>query len=461
VASTEPVGCTIVRELKAADRGPVTYHKDVLPVLQKHCQTCHRPGEVGPFSLMTYRQAVNWASDIKDYTQTRQMPPWKITAGADFHNDRRMSDKDIATLAAWADGGTPEGNPKDAPPPREFPKGWQLGTPDLVLTVPEDFQLGPTGRDVFRCFVLPTNLPKDVYVGAVEIRPGNPRIVHHTLLFIDNTGQGRKLEKAAQAKRQDKDEHGNPVLDQGPGYGVTMGVGFIPQGGLSGWAPGQMPRYLPDGYGFFVPKGADIVMQVHYHRNGRLERDRMQVGLYFAKKQESCKPFQGSIIAGGQGQGALRMFFAIPAGADRFKLNGSMWATDTCTLYAITPHMHMLGKEIKVTMTPPDGKASTVLEIKDWDYNWQETYYFKTPVQVAPGTRLDVEAVYDNSAANPKNPFNPPRRVTFGEQTTNEMCFVFLGGTAERPVQGRGRRVLPLSPAAPKKAAEKAAAAGN
>jgi peroxiredoxin len=444
---TQAVGCTILREAPAvAKAGRVTYYRDVLPILQKRCQGCHRPGEVGPFSLMTFRDAVNWASDIKEYTRTRQMPPWKITEGVPFHNDRRMPAEEIATLAAWVDGGTPQGNPKDAPPPRQFPHGWQLGQPDLVLTVPDDFQVGPTGRDVFRCFVLPTNLPEDKYVAAVEIRPGNPRIVHHSLLFIDTTGQGRKLQQKAQAKQAEKDPHtGEVALDRGPGYSVTMGVGFVPQGGLSGWAPGQLPRYLPEGYGYFLPKGADVVMQVHYHRDGRLEKDRSSVGLYFAKKK-GYQPIQGGIIAGSQGGiGPLRLFFTIPAGAEHFKLTGSLWAKDDCTLFVITPHMHLLGKEIKVTLTPPGGKAETVLAIREWDYNWQETYVFKEPLRVKAGSRLDVEAYYDNSENNPNNPFSPPRQITFGEQTTNEMCFVFLGGTSAQ----RGRR-LPVSITDPK-----------
>jgi hypothetical protein len=248
-----------------------------------------------------------------------------------------------------------------------------------------------------------------------------------------------------------KDPHGEEVTDKGPGYSVTMGVGFIPQGGLSGWAPGQVPRYLPDGYGYYLPKGADVVMQVHYHRNGRPQKDRTSVGLYFAKKKD-YKPIQGGTIAGSQGgAGPLRLFFAIPPGDAKFKLTGQLWATDDCTLFAITPHMHLLGKAIKVTMTPPAGPARTLIEIKDWDYNWQETYHFKAPVRVPAGSRVEVEAIYDNSDNNPNNPFSPPRRVTFGEQTTNEMCFVFLGGTS-----AHGGRRLPLTwrePARRKKAA--------
>lgn len=458
VAATEAIGCPIVLAPSSAGKGSVTYHRDVEPILQKRCQSCHRPGEVGPFSLLTYRQAVNWGDDIKSYTQQRLMPPWKPADGVAFHNDRRLSDAEIATLAAWVDGGMPEGERADAPPPRTFPQGWQLGTPDLVLSAEEDFTLGPTGSDLFRCFVLPTNLPEDVQVTAVELRPSNPRVVHHVLLFIDGQGQGRKLEKAAQERKEEPESghlrKGNSA-DRGPGYTVAMGVGFVPQGGLSGWAPGQMPRYLPEGVAFNLPKGSDIVMQVHFHRNGRLERDRTQLGLYFAKKKAE-RSFQGGVIAGGgSGLGPLRMFFSIPAGEEHYRLKGETWATGDFTLFSVMPHMHMLGKRIHVTMTPPDGEEQTLVSIRDWDYNWQETYLLKEPIQVKAGTRFHVDAVYDNSDKNPRNPSSPPRRVVFGEQTTNEMCFVFLGGYSDRrpTTPGRLGRGLPMSPIAPKTAA--------
>lgn len=450
VAATQAIGCPIPRSKSPpAKAGDVTYYRDVLPILQNHCQQCHRPGEVGPFALMNYRQAVNWAADIKDYTQKKLMPPWKVTDGPAFHNERRLSQKEIDTLAAWADGGAAEGNKNDAPPPRSFPVGWQLGTPDLVLTIGDEFLLGPTGRDLFRCFVMPTNLSEDVYVSAVEVRPSNPRVVHHALLFIDAKGLARKLEQAERDKKPvvDADHPEGSKYDRGPGYTVSMGVGFVPQGGLSGWAPGQMPRYLPEGSGFLLPKNADVVMQIHFHRDGRAEKERSQVGLYFAKKKVD-RPYQGSVIAGGLGTGPLGRFFVIPAGDERFHLQGDMHATADFTLHSIMPHMHMLGKEVNVTMTPPDGPAKTLVAIKEWDYNWQETYMFKEPISIKAGTRLHVDAFYDNSAKNPNNPFSPPRRVTFGEQTFNEMCFVFLGGTSE----SRLRR-LPLSPAAPKKSA--------
>ncbi len=449
--ATQAVGCRVFREEKQiAKEGKVTYHRDVQPILQKHCQQCHRTGEVGPFSLMTYKQAVNWAQDIKDYTQRREMPPWKVNDGVAFHNERRLTDMEIKTLADWADLGTPAGDPKDAPMPREFAKGWQLGTPDLILSPDDAFVLGPSGRDVFRCFVLPTKLTEDTYVAAVELRPGNPQIVHHLLLFIDSAGNGRKLETDAQEREKNNpviDEHtGQPLkYDKGPGYTRTMGVGFLPRASLMGWAPGIQPRYMPDGVGFLLPKNADIVMQVHYHRNGRAEKDRTQVGLYFAKKKIKHS-YQSGPVAGGSGKGPFRYFFSIPPGEDRFQLDGDTWARQDFTLLNVMPHMHLLGRDIKLTMTPPDGKEKLMLSIKQWDYNWQEMYFLKEPIQVKAGTRFHVEAHYDNSDKNPLNPFSPPRRVTVGEQTTNEMCFVFLGGYSQSRLP-----VLPLSPLGPPK----------
>jgi peroxiredoxin len=452
--ATRAMGCMIPRiEQPLAKTGPVTYHRDVLPILQNHCQTCHRPGEVGPFSLMTYKQAVNWAADIKTYTHKRIMPPWKPAGGVEFLDERKLSDRELKTLAAWADNGTPEGDPKDAPPPKQFPAGWQLGTPDLILTPESEFTLGPDGGDVFRCFALPTKTLEDHYVTAVEIRPSNNRVVHHVLLFTDTKGRGRDLEartlkNLAAAAPEEESHPRRSSLDKGPGYSVTMGVGFQPDSGLRGWAPGSVPKYLPEGSGMFLPKGADVIMQVHYHRNGRLERDRTQVGLYFAKKPVE-RPFAAAVVAGGSGSGLFRLFFSIPAGDPRFSLKGQAHATKDFVLYAVTPHMHMLGKEIALTMIPPDGEPKTIIDVKDWDYNWQETYMLKEPIAVKAGTRFEVSAVYDNSAANPRNPFNPPRRITFGEQTTNEMCFVFLGGTTDNPT---ARRNLPVSGQPPKKA---------
>ncbi len=417
---TRAVGCAIRRPSRAPTGAAVTYYRDVLPILQQHCQECHRPGEVGPFALTSYRQAVNWAADIKDYTLARKMPPWKPVDGLPMHGERRLTRREVATLAAWVDAGTPEGDLATAPAPRGFAEGWQLGQPDLVLTVEDDFTLGASGPDLYRCFVLPTRLAEDRDVVAVEVRPGNRRIVHHAALFVDSGGRARKVEAAVRGRNQGKDDHG-------PGYSVPMNLsflpGFLPEGGLGGWAPGLVMQPLPDGVAMRLPRGADVVMQAHYHRSGRPERDRTSVGLYFAARPARHR-VQGIAVPG--------QFLFIPAGADRYRVAGNVTLRQDCHLHAIMLHMHLLGREITVTMTPPGGRPRTLVAVNDWDFNWQDIYFFREAVAAPAGTRLDVEGVYDNSAANPNNPHNPPQPVPLGLQTTDEMCAGFLAVTVDQ-----------------------------
>jgi peroxiredoxin/mono/diheme cytochrome c family protein len=420
VGRTEAFGCPVRQTKPPRQAGKVVFYRDVLPILQKRCQACHRPGEVAPFALMNYRQAVHWADDVKHYTRTRQMPPWKPSAGHAFVGERKLTAKEIDTLAAWVDGGTPAGDPRQAPPAEKFTDGWQLGKPDLVLEPPGEMTIGPSGPDLFRSFVFSPALAEDKYVIAYEVRPGNPRVVHHTLHFLDDRGRGRRLQE-----RERRRVKGAAERDRGPGYSSRMGPGFFPPSGdVGGWAPGERPVYFPDGVAFHLPRGNDVVVQVHYHRTGRVEKDRTRVGLYFARKP-AARPIQGLIIPG--------LFVSIPAGAADYRVSGSLWVAQDCKLVTITPHMHLLGKRIQITMTPPGGKPEVLLAVDEWDYNWQETYYFKNPPAVKAGTRLRVEGVFDNSAANPNNPSSPPRRVFLGEETTNEMCFGFLGVTTDRP----------------------------
>jgi hypothetical protein len=306
-----------------------------------------------------------------------------------------------------------------------FVSGWQLGPPDLVLTVPADFTIGASGTDLFRCYALPTGLAEDKFVVAYEVRPGNRRVVHHTLNFIDTSGRGRALEQ----EQQEKDKDAADLVDHGPGYSRRMGVGFLPRGGIGGWAPGQQPHVVPEGVGFALPKNSDIVLQVHYHRTGRVETDRTQIGLYFAKKpvERTIEP----VVISPSIRNPLNFF--IPPGVEEYPIKGSIWLAEDCTVYSVMPHMHLIGRRIKVTMTPPGGTTATVIAIKDWDYNWQETYYFKEPLRVKAGTRFDIEGIYDNSRKNPFNPSDPPQVVRFGEQTTNEMCFGFLQTSGDKP----------------------------
>jgi hypothetical protein len=263
------------------------------------------------------------------------------------------------------------------------------------------------------------------------VKPGNPRIVHHTLNYFDITGRARKLEEEAQAKATDKDK------DRGPGYSASMGIGFLPGnspradvpggiGNFGGWAPGAVYRFLPEGTGYLLPKGADVVLQVHYHRDGKAETDHTKVGLYFAKKPVD-HPYQPIVL----GPKAMGFFIAIPPGDDNHKIAGAIYLQNDCTMYSVMPHMHLIGKSVKVWMTPPGGEKTTLVGIDQWDYNWQETYWLKEPLKLKAGTKLEIEAIYDNSSKNQNNPNNPPKLVRFGEQTTNEMLFGFFGVTTE------------------------------
>jgi peroxiredoxin len=421
--ATLAIGCPIQRAEPTRSGGAVTFYRDVLPILQDRCQQCHRPGEVAPFSLMTYRQAVNWAADIKEYTQNHKMPPWKPIQGGPFHGERKLTDMELATLAAWVDGGTAEGDRRDAPAPRTFTENWTLGQPDLVLTMSDDFHLGPAGLDLYQHFILPTNLGEDKYVSAVEVRPDNRRVVHHAILFVDGQKRARRLEQYYRQKSS-----ATAAGDHGPGFSVAMGLGFLPgflpDGGLGGWAPGMMPHRLPEGVGFFLPKGADVILQLHYHRNGRAESDRTSVGLYFSKQGKNRRL---------QGVPVPAHFVSVPAGTSRYPVQGDIVVRQDCRLHSIMPHMHLLGREIKVTMQPPDGPPRTLVGVNDWDFNWQEIYDFREAIPVKAGTRFHVEGTFDNSAANPSNPNQPPKTVYLGVETNNEMCVGFLGMTPDQP----------------------------
>jgi peroxiredoxin len=440
LAETSAVGCPATFGAKKKPASPagtkVTYYKDVLPVLQNRCQECHRPGEVGPFSLLTYKQAARWSDLIKEYTSSRAMPPWKPAGGPAYRNERTMPQAEIELLAAWVDAGCPEGNPKDAPPAKSFTGAseWQFGKPDLVVEMPDDFHLGPTGPDHFRAVVMPTGLTEDKMIVAYEVKPGNPRIVHHTINYFDTTGKARQLEKSEAERKKKPNEP-----DSGPGYTAAMGIGFTSLkpggvGGIGGWTPGLRGFRLPTGTGYFVPKGSDVVVQMHYHRNGKQEKDRTKIGLYFAKDAKALKTLNILVVPGlVSPTDNFQPFDTIPAGKSEFVVRGRVVTQQDCTIYSVLPHMHMLGKKVKVTMTPPGGKEQVLVEIPEWDYNWQESYFFKEPIAVKTGTMFEVIATFDNGAANPNNPFSPPRKVKRGDQTTDEMLFGFIRATSDTP----------------------------
>lgn len=376
----------------------ITYTKHVAPILWKNCAGCHRPGEVGPFSLLTYEDAAKRADFIAEITASRRMPPWHPESGyAEFLDDRRLSDADLKTLAAWAAAGAPQGNPGDLPAAPVFPTGWQLGEPDLVLKMPEPFAVPAEGRDVFMCFVLPMALTSDRTVAAVEFRPGNRRVVHHALFFLDGTGQARSMDEKS----------------PGPGYKSFGGIGILPTGALGGWAPGATPRLLPDGMGRMLRAGSDLVLQMHYHPDGKPETDQSEVGIYFTKQPAT------KIVAG---LPMVNRRIRIPAGDRHHEVRASFTLPVEIEAVGVSPHMHYIGREMKLTATLPDGKEQVLVWIKDWDFNWQGQYLYRDRIPLPKGTRLDLVAYYDNTADNPHNPNSPPKLVTFGEQTTDEMC---------------------------------------
>jgi len=400
---TEPEGCTVKRRPAAAS-GDVTYARHVAPILNKHCVPCHRPGQVGPFSLEGYEQASAWSHEIMTYSKRRAMPPWKPASNRDFYwNERRLSDDEIAALRNWHEAGAPPGDEKDLPPPPKIDPGWMLGTPDLVLKAEGGYVVGPKGRDEYRCYVLQNPFDEDKWVTAVEFKPGNLRAVHHIIGYLDRSGASEK--KDAQ--------------DPLPGYKSNgSGPGIVPSGSLSGWAPGNMPRMLPAGTARRWRKGERIILETHYHRTGRPETDEgCEVGLYFAKEPVR-KQLHVHMIA--------NPFLFIPPGAVRHPVVASWTVPKDVHALDVMPHMHLLGREITVTATLPDGAKKELVAIKDWDFNWQETYQFRDMLPLPRGTKIRVEAFYDNSLRNANNPSNPPRPVRWGEQTTDEMCIAFI-----------------------------------
>lgn len=401
VATTEPVGCLLQLTKEGALPASVTHARDVAPLLFASCVSCHHAGGIAPFALDTYAVAKKHAKTIATVTETRYMPPWHATPGVGhFEDERRLSDREIALLAAWVAAGTPEGDAADLPPAPTFAHGWTLGEPDLVVAMPKEYDVPASGADIYRAFVLKADIPEDRYVVATEFKPGAPSVVHHCLVYLDNTGAARQREEKA----------------GGFGYPSFGGPGFIPSGSLGGWAPGAAPRFLPEGTGRLVKANSDVVVQIHYHPDGKAEKDRSQLALYFAKKPVD-RPVSWLSISNNR--------IDIPANEKDYKREANLTLPCPVTVIGVTPHMHLLGKTMKASATLPSGEVVPLVDVT-WDFRWQDQYQYKTPLRLPEGTKIHMEAVFDNSSDNSANPNDPPRRVRFGEQTTDEMCFLFL-----------------------------------
>lgn len=390
-------------------KGTITFNKQIAPIIYENCSSCHHQGEVAPFNLMNYTDAQKRAQQIALVTADRTMPPWKADAGHEMFTDARLlTPQQIGMIQQWVSEGSLAGRAVDLPAAPRFASSWSLGEPDAVLDAGAAYNLAAEGTDVYRCFVIPTNYPEDRWVSAMAVRPGNRKIVHHTIAYLDVSGKARQLDAA----------------DLGPGYTSSGGgVGFNPtEGALGGWAPGNEARRTPDGVGIFLPKGADIVLQVHYHKSGKPETDLTKIGLYFCKTPVDKRLRVMPIV---------HWPLNIPAGDANYQVYAGITTPAPVTLDAVMPHMHLLGHDMAVTATLPDGTVKKLVHVPDWDFNWQTTYTFNDPIKLPAGSKVELTASYDNSAKNLVNPSTPPRPVKWGEQTTDEMCIAFAYYTVD------------------------------
>ena len=383
---------------------PPSYVGDIRPILQSRCVNCHRKDRVGPFALETYEQAKKRAHDLADVAEDRSMPPWKADGrfGPGLKHDPSLTVDQIATLRAWAEAGAPRGEGEcDGGAEAGVAAGWSLGEPDVVLEMTESFTVPAGGPDIYRCFVIPSRLSRDVYISAVEYIPGNRKAVHHVMGFLDLNGAGRERDQA----------------DAGPGYTSYSGAGVPVDGDLGGYAAGNQVAHLPEGVGRLVPRGADVILQVHYHPTGKPEVDRTRLGLYLCRK-----PVEQSIHWANATNDKLR----LPPGESNVEVSATWHVPVDVEALAATPHMHELGRDFRMTAVLPSGKTIDLLDIPRWDPSWQNTYYFKERVTLPKGTKVHVVAHFDNSA-HPRNPHRPPRLVTWGPSSTDEMLVGYIG----------------------------------
>jgi len=410
-----PVGCLIETPISQPAEPTVTYARDIAPIIQARCLNCHREGQVAPFALADYAQTAKRAGQIVRVTQDRIMPPWIPSPGhARFVGERWLTERELELFRVWEKTGRAPGNNADLPPEPRFVDGWYLGQPDLIVRMTEPFPIPADGPDLLQNFVIPLNLKEDKLVAAMEFHPGNKRVCHHSVLFLDTSGQARRLDRATPE----------------PGYANFGGPGFLPSGALGGWSVGNTPRPLPNGMGRYLKHGSDLVVQMHYHPTGKPETDQSEIGLYFVKKPVSESLKESAKLVGSIWTANYEM--DIPAGEKNYRRVTSYTLPREVLMVGVVPHMHLLGKSMTVTATTPSNDVMTLIEIQNWNYNWQDEYYYERPFKLPAGTRLEVEAVFDNSADNPSNPSSPPRRVTWGDGTTDEMLFCFFLLSAEK-----------------------------
>ena len=401
-----------------------TFSKEVAPIVQQRCQSCHRPGEAAPFSLLDYKSARPWAASIKEAVQTRRMPPWFADPHfGKFSNDRSMPQAEIDTILAWVNGGAPEGNPKDLPEPVKFVNGWNIGKPDLVVSMPQKYDIPAAGTVDYQYLLIPLNFTEDKWIQAAEVRPGNLELVHHVIAYIRPPGSNWM--KGAQ-----------PGVPYRPGKGENG-----PSENLVGYAPGTPVDPLPEGRGKLIKAGSDIILQLHYTANGKPGVDQTSVGMVFSKSPVKERVFTLA---------ATTNKFVIPPDDGNYEVRSSFEFGADTKVTMLMPHMHLRGKDFLFTAVYPTGERQVLLNVPRYDFAWQLIYKPEQELIMPKGSKLECVAHYDNSANNPHNP-NPKAEVRYGDQSWEEMMFGFFDVAIDANKDVRS--ILPQRSPEPKPAA--------
>lgn len=401
-------------------KGPVTFAGDVAPIFYRHCVVCHRPGQIAPMSLLTYRDARPWAKAIREVVLEREMPPWYADPQyGEFINDRRLTQEEIDTLVAWVDGGAREGNPRDLPPPPTFPdEEWTIGKPDVVLSMTEEASIPADGVVPYKYYVVPTNFTEDKYVQAAEIKRGNPSVVHHVIITVREPGDG-PLPPAGELRSGG--ERFNAEGGERSREGQRRSSSRNPDGMLVGWAPGMTPLILRPGQAKLIKKGSVLIFQMHYTTTGTPATDRTSVGLIFAKA-----PVEKRVITAG----AFNRNFVIPPGHPNYESRSFFEFREDAHILSFMPHMHLRGKDFEYRLIYPDGTSKVLLRVPKYNFNWQLEYWVKEPIAAPRGSRLECIAHHDNSAGNKYNP-DPTQEVRWGQQTWEEMMIGWFNYTLD------------------------------
>jgi Tfp pilus assembly protein PilF len=391
----------------------VTYRRDIAPILAERCVSCHSPGGPAPFGLMDYADAKQRAGVIRSAVERRLMPPWlPRQSDVAFVGERRLTDAQIETIARWVDQGAPEGSGAAPPAPSSPSEGWRLGNPDLVVRMAQPYTVPAEGSDVWRNIVLPVPISSPRFVRTVELKPGSARVVHHALMGIDDSGG---------SKRRD-------AQDAAIGFdGMDMGDAYMPDGALLGWTPGMLPYTGLQETAWRLDAGADAVLQLHMVPSGRPETVQAEVGFYFANASDVHRPaYVLQLDADDQ--------IDIPAGAREFVVRDALELPADVELHAVYPHAHYLGARVTGTARLPDGTIRSLLRIDRWDFKWQDIYRYATPIVLPRGTTVSMEWTFDNSAENARQVNHPPKRVTAGNRSSDEMAHLMLQLRPQRPL---------------------------